>query len=426
MNFESSQNYSADPTRSRIDKSIRNDQSNNNRSHQDMINFNVNPSNQQMGYPNMPMMVPVMMPNTYLQNPINQSSNFQTLPYYQNPINQHNNLDTTKTVRIQTPHNNHLQTSMRKSKYKVQSKEQTIQRFYDEILPFLTMKRLRKLQAYIRSWYTRKVIVPRKKLWNALQEDYTKKKINEWQEEKIIPDIIIETLRQNKYEDNYSLYSPEVKAYIEYLDELIHRVVKGMSKEVVNSSVNDIVKGYMRKKEESLPISKGPQELVLDGLIENVVRENCREVTKQAVWSMTDEYIIESQFITFFRRCMLKNLYNEVLQESINEIIFENYVDELICREIDKIAEPLALKVEEEEYYANEDQELDGIFGNLINRIVLDSVLDNIDDTLLNDNVEYIADMAVKYNKYKDFTEDFLDEIMMDDTPDALSKLQNK
>ena len=118
-----------------------------------------------------------------------------------------------------------------------------------------------------------------------------------------------------------------------------------------------------------------------------------------------------------------RNLYIEVLQESIDEVILENYVDDLINREIDKIAEPLALKVEEEEYYANEDQELEGIFANLINRIVLDSVLDNIDDTLLNDNVEYIADMAVKYNKYKDFTEDFLDEIMMDDTPDAISKL---
>lgn len=430
MNLESSLNYSADPTRSRVDQSIRNnnDQTNNDITNPRLINHDntMNSNNQLIGQPNMPMMVPVMMPNTYLQNPLGHSSNFQTLPYQQNPINLYNNSDITKTVRIQTPNQSSLRKSHSQKKYRVQSKDQTLKRFHDEILPFLTTKRLRKLQACIRSWYTRKIIIPRKKLWNALQEDYSKKKINQFLEESIIPDIILETLRQNKYEENYSLYSPEIKAYIEYIDEFIHRTVKNMARETVNSSVNDIVKGYMRKKEENAPTPKDALELILDGIVENVVRENSKEVTKQAVWAMTDEYIVESQFITFFRRSMLKNLYNEVLQESINEIVFENYVTDLIDREIGKIAEPQALKVEEEEYYANEDEELDNVFGNLINRIVLDNVLDNIDDILINDNVEYIADMAIKYNKYKDFTEDFQDEIMMDDTPNAVNRLLNK
>lgn len=34
-------------------------------------------------------------------------------------------------------------------------------------------------------------------------------------------------------------------------------------------------------------------------------------------------------------------------------------------------------------------------------------MLEGVEDTLLNDNVEYIADMAVKYNKYQEFTDEF-------------------
>jgi hypothetical protein len=73
------------------------------------------------------------------------------------------------------------------------------------------MRRLRLLQAHIRSWYTRQVIIPRKRLWNALLEDYTKKKMNEWLEDSIIPNIILETIQQNKFSDSYALYSPELR-----------------------------------------------------------------------------------------------------------------------------------------------------------------------------------------------------------------------
>lgn len=184
------------------------------------------------------------------------------------------------------------------------------------------------LQSHIRGWYTRKVIIPRKKLWNILLEDYAKKKLNEFLEDSIIPNIILEVIQQNQFEQNYSLYSPEVRAQVEYIDTLVSNVVKKMARETVNTTIEGIVKGYMRKKEDEKPVPQGPVALVLDSMIERVSREYSSNIVHNVIWELTDEYIIESRFIPYFKRNMMKNIVWEVMNEGINEVIYEKYIDE--------------------------------------------------------------------------------------------------
>ena len=162
-------------------------------------------------------------------------------------------------------------------------------------------------------------------------------------------------------------------------------------------------------------MSNDPVELVVFDFLDALVRKEVREVVDDSTAELTDLYIIESQFITFFRRKLMKERINKVMSDAIDDLLCESFVNAAIERIIEGIAEPLALLCAEEEFFERESEEIEKGFEQYVMRDILDGLLDTINERLQDKNLEFIADQAMKYNKFKDFTEDFLNEVIMFD-----------
>lgn len=145
------------------------------------------------------------------------------------------------------------------------------------------------------------------------------------------------------------------------------------------------------------------------------MRTEADEVVKDAVSEMTDLYIVESQFITFFRRRLLKERIDQVMKEAVDDLLCEHFVNKAIEKILEDLAEPLALLCAEEEFFEKESEEIEKGFEDLIFRNIMEVVMENINERLGDKNLEFIADQATMYNKYKDFSEEFLNEIIMAD-----------
>lgn len=57
----------------------------------------------------------------------------------------------------------------------------------------------------------------------------------------MIPDLVLEILTYNKYNEDVSLYSTEYKAHLEIMDKIIMKVVKDISRATVKESTSHLV-----------------------------------------------------------------------------------------------------------------------------------------------------------------------------------------
>jgi hypothetical protein len=77
------------------------------------------------------------------------------------------------------------------------------------------------------------VIIPRKRMWYAILEDYVAKKVDEFLQDEIIPDIALEVINENAVKRNYDLYSAKFRGEIKYVEQLCDKVVKRLAHEAV-------------------------------------------------------------------------------------------------------------------------------------------------------------------------------------------------
>jgi len=82
-----------------------------------------------------------------------------------------------------------------------------------------------------------------------LAEDYIVRKVNEWLEDKIIPDLVMEVITHNKYNEDFSLYSPSYQTYYEIVDKISNNVISEMAREVVTQYTDQVVNEFLRKKD---------------------------------------------------------------------------------------------------------------------------------------------------------------------------------
>lgn len=103
------------------------------------------------------------------------------------------------------------------------------------------------------------------------------------------------------------------------------------------------------------------------------------------------------------------------MKEAIDDLLCEHFVNKTIEKILEELAEPLALLCAEEEFFEKESEEIEKGFDDLVHRNIMEMVMESINERLADKNLEYIADQATLYNKYKDFSEEFLNEILMFD-----------
>ena len=250
-------------------------------------------------------------------------------------------------------------------------------------------------------------------MWYAILEDYAAKKIDEWISDSFVPDLAVEVLEENKKKKGHDLYGSKFRGEILYIEEMVERVLGRLAKEAVQETVSGITNDFLRKKNEGRKEVTDPVELVANHLLEALVRKEAKEVAADSVAEMIDLGIVESQFITFYRRRLLRERINRVMRAGIDTMICEHFVDRAIEKILEGLCEPLALLCAEEEFFAREGEEIERGFGELVSRHILEAVLAGMAERLEDKNMEYIADQATQFNKYKDFTEEFINDIVM-------------
>lgn len=57
----------------------------------------------------------------------------------------------------------------------------------------------------------------------------------------MIPDLVLEILTYNKYNEDVSLYSTEYKAHLEIMDKIIMKVVKDIANFTVREATGNLV-----------------------------------------------------------------------------------------------------------------------------------------------------------------------------------------
>lgn len=82
------------------------------------------------------------------------------------------------------------------------------------------------MQAVMKGYYVRKWLIPKKKQILKLINAYVDRLIRNFVEDKMIPDIVLEIIHYNKFNEDVSLYSTEYRAYLEVMDKILMRVVK--------------------------------------------------------------------------------------------------------------------------------------------------------------------------------------------------------
>lgn len=60
-------------------------------------------------------------------------------------------------------------------------------------------------------------------------------------QDKIIPDIVLEILTYNKYNEDASLYSTEYRIYLEIMEKVMRNVIVKTSRSIAQEAVNNLV-----------------------------------------------------------------------------------------------------------------------------------------------------------------------------------------
>lgn len=77
-------------------------------------------------------------------------------------------------------------------------------------------------------------------MWFAILEDYVAKKTDEFLQDSIVPDVVLEVINENAVKRDYELYSSKFRGEIQYVEQLVGRVIAKLAKEAVQETVSGI------------------------------------------------------------------------------------------------------------------------------------------------------------------------------------------
>jgi hypothetical protein len=146
-------------------------------------------------------------------------------------------------------------------------------------------------------------------------------------EDKMIPDILLEILRHNDITEEVSLYSVENQVMYTIRKNIMDKVVKDMTKEVLLGTIDTVVSQYLRQralkggKDPNDPLDGkylDPLALAANSLMNDVLRKEIRGMLKNELGIVEDkqdtilkDYLLEASFIPYFNNVLLKDIIRE-------------------------------------------------------------------------------------------------------------------
>lgn len=152
--------------------------------------------------------------------------------------------------------------------------------------------------------------------------------VNDFIGDKAIPDLVIDILGQNKRFEDVSLYSVENQALYETRYSIMDKVMRDMTREVLNSSINTLVNQFMRQRatkysrkaivydqkaaddllEDPLESKLDPLSAVAKSIMDSLIKKTLTNMLKEDIsdtherGTLGNQYLIEASFISYFNQ----------------------------------------------------------------------------------------------------------------------------
>ena len=157
----------------------------------------------------------------------------------------------------------------------------------------------------------------------------------------------------------------------------------------------------MKKRSENRPPpERDPFNLLLDSFIKNTIQSTCQKAAKECIEEVSVEYIFEYHMRGVIDSRYLKSQVLSVIDESVSEIIIEDYIDMMALKLTQEVSNPLAVHILDDLNYEYEKLEISKATDNLILRTLLNSVVDKIGELIPDEPIDsYIASKANYFGK---------------------------
>jgi len=123
------------------------------------------------------------------------------------------------------------------------------------------------------------------------------------------------------------------------------------------------------------------------------MRSECQEIVKQCCKEISEEYIIESHFNALVKNRFIQKPIIETINEAMDEIILEDYIDKMIMTLSSELANPLAVHLLDEFQAEHESEELNKAMDNYTERGIIEVLMEQL-GLMINNRVENLDTKA--------------------------------
>lgn len=241
------------------------------------------------------------------------------------------------------------------------------------------LKKLVKIQAVARGWLARKKIVPRKRVTNYACYRVMESLIDQYVEDKLLIDIILEIISKFSASPDFMLNTPNerIAGLIaqSFENSLVHRICEQVAKEVINSTVNHYLNVRSRLKiikgefDPLIIICNNYADLLIDRLAEPLVKECISECSFEYMHEAYGIAVINSE---------LPNILRGIVNEAGWELGMERFVEDCIDDEVmNTVLEAIPQAVQEAKFELDIKAK-EKAFEIMMQRMILDIAVDEL------------------------------------------------
>ena len=190
--------------------------------------------------------------------------------------------------------------------------------FREKTLPMIRIGKLKKIQALVRGWYTRKFILPYKRRIHSICSSLCRDLLEEFIEDNLLPDIILEIINTNFAYKDYSLYAPDYRILIQLADAIENKVIHSLCEEVVKDITRFIVNDYLRKRNEDQIVSKKFDALTMlvDEYSDIIIEKDLEILIKQIIKEEADDYLLDANMVNMMRNQFIPIYCREIIDDA--------------------------------------------------------------------------------------------------------------
>jgi len=250
--------------------------------------------------------------------------------------------------------------------------------FKEEVVPMLKIAKLRKVQALVRGWYTRKFIVPFKRLVHTVGYRVQQSLITEFLTDRLIPEIILEVIDTSQAVKDYGLYSSEWRLMLTIADEIQELLIKSECEQVVKEINRALVNEYMRTRVEQ-KFSEGlndPLMRVTIAYTEIMIERSLEPLIKESIRDVILDYLSDANATRLLRDEYVPKILTELVDECCWEIALEDFLFQCFETAIDFHLNSVISDSVEDEKLRLEKDALSQAFDTFITRCILRAALE--------------------------------------------------